>query len=391
MSEESEDDFLDDLVGPGIYEAATPTPRSFKAWHKPRKQYVREVQWCSSIKQMLPSWELDNGPIRYLTLPGQDLLDIRLIHESVCQATDSGIHFIGFDKAAAPADTNQTNLNISLHDIYHLDRVDRNSRIFPDDIMLAGDPNSIAYREVSLGGPYHAINLDFCGGFAQRPVNPNQLPTIYDLLSVLFEIQSRSHFSSLLFMTVRTDRASGDRESIEKLFEIALNRFHECEPYRNAVGRHFQITDDDSFRSALTDATSYEGLFLLSMFTYLVDLAMVNHTQLVLENVANYTVFQGGSHPDMASIVFKIEPIRNTTPDPHGLGNERFLAVPPNACNLSRALVYPTATRVNIDQKLEQDNELLESLIHSTEKLLTQARYSVEDYRVWLTAQTQRQ
>lgn len=388
MIEETDDDFLEDLVAPGTYEAASPASRSFKAWHKPRKQYVRELQWCASIKQMLPSWGLDSGPIRYLTLPGQDLLDIRLIHESVCEASDSGIHFVGFDKAASPTDTDQTDLNISLHDIYHLQRVDRNSKIFPDDILLAGDPNSIAHREVSFGGPYHAINLDFCGGFAQSSVNPSQLPTIYNLLKVLFEIQSHSHSPSLLFLTVRTDRASGNEDSIERLFHIALQRFGECEPYRTAIGRQFQITDEQSFRDALTDDTSYEGVFLLSMFTYMVDLAFANNAKLGLENVATYTVFQGGTHPDMASIVFKIEPIRNTTPDPHGLSNERFTTPAPTLCSLSRALVYPTAIRVNIDNKLEQDRELFESLIRSSEELLRQARYSVTEYRAWLASQS---
>ena len=77
-------DNRDNLIA-GIYQGEiVPTlesraRREFKPWHKPRKHFVRLHQWCHETRQLLKKLQYANGSeLRYLGLPGEDLLDIRL-------------------------------------------------------------------------------------------------------------------------------------------------------------------------------------------------------------------------------------------------------------------------------------------------------------------------
>lgn len=387
MSDSDDDDFLADFSGIGEYEAASPNPREYKPWHRPRKQYIREKQWCASIAEILPEWTSNSSTLKYLTLPGEDLLDIRLIHDRICNSSNVNIQFIGFDTSAAPDSANQTDFNTSLHETYRLEHIDRNSTVLPDDILLVGDPKSIAYQRVDASGPYHAINLDFCNGFAQNPVHPHSLPTVYDLLGAILDIQSRGPSRSLLFMTFRTNRASNSEKAIEKLFELAQSRFTDCQPYQRAVLRYFDVNNVAEFESSLLQDETFESTFLLSTFTYLLDAAFASNIELTLTDIVNYKVYPESPRPDMASIVITIRPFRNNVPDPNGLRNNRFIVASPSLCSLSRDLVYPTSNRRNVDTILADDDELREQMITGTMELLAQARYEVGDYRAWACQQ----
>ncbi|MBR7512572.1 hypothetical protein KC219_20620, partial [Mycobacterium tuberculosis] len=51
--------------------------KDFSQWHLPRKQYIRIHQWCREVAQLAREITIGNGKtFNYLTLPGDDLLDI---------------------------------------------------------------------------------------------------------------------------------------------------------------------------------------------------------------------------------------------------------------------------------------------------------------------------
>ena len=59
--------------------------REFKPWHKPRKQYIRLRQWCAIVRWLIRKVGMQQGDsLRYLGLPGEDLLDIRSLR-GVCE------------------------------------------------------------------------------------------------------------------------------------------------------------------------------------------------------------------------------------------------------------------------------------------------------------------
>lgn len=380
---DGDEDLADDLFAVVDYIAASPELREFKPWHRPRKQFVRLEQWCNFIKRKRSEWDLEDSPIRYLTLPGADLLDIHLIHDEVCLPDSIGLRFLGFDSSANPGDPGQTDLNTTLYEVRRLEHVDSRSDVVGDDIRTAANPQSVAFQKLKGGGAYHVINLDLCNGFAADGEAQTHMPNMFDLISVLFDLQGHSLLPSLLFLTTRTNADSGDAGSIEKLFQAAVESLKICPTYAVDMSRHMQVSDEEALRQMAADPQTFEDVFLISMFTWMLKLALSSRLELTLENVVCYKVHPGSLNTDMASIVFGLTPILGVTEDVHGLTSNRYPFGRNAECKLLRSLVYPTKNRRDIDLMLEQDSALLKEMTESSARLLTKVRYSPEEYLKW--------
>ena len=86
--------------------------REFSSWHKPRKQWIRKYQWLHEIGILLKGIKFrDDRPLKYLSLPGDDLLDVRVLHE-LCVRQKLSLRYLGF----STKDPNKqgTQLNISI-------------------------------------------------------------------------------------------------------------------------------------------------------------------------------------------------------------------------------------------------------------------------------------
>lgn len=374
---------LDDIFPSQEYVAAAPHTRPFKPWHRPRKQYVRLEQWCHHLEAVRSEWDLDGLPLRYLTLPGADLLDIHLIHDEICEPQNVGLRFLGFDSSANADSPQQTDLNTTLYDVRRLKHVDPKSDVIGDDIRRAAEVNSLAHqRLLELGGAFHAINLDLCDGFARGGHVHTHMPTMFDLLRVLLEVQSRSLLPSLLFLTTRTNRDSADEASIEKLFQAVAEAIVDCETYARDMDRFMAVSDSEALVRAAAEPERFEEIFLISMFTWMLKLAAINRMELTMESVVCYKVHPGSDFTDMASIVFKLKPIIGSSQDPLGLASNRYVVQHSN-CRQLRALVYPTKHRRDIDKDLEQDPDKMNKYIASSATLLAKVRYSIDEYMSW--------
>src|SRR5215469_1547520 len=95
-------------------EELAPARRDFKPWHRPRKQAVRQIQWGSEINWLLAHKSPDDRSLRYLGLPGADLLDIRYFYSRFCSDGSHKLTFLGFDESAKPGSKYRDALNVSL-------------------------------------------------------------------------------------------------------------------------------------------------------------------------------------------------------------------------------------------------------------------------------------
>ena len=86
-----EESLAEGIIGVKNYTPESPTKKVFLPWHKPRKQYVRGEQWCKEILKMVDEVLPENNILKYLGLPGDDLLDLRYFHEQIC---DGKIRFV---------------------------------------------------------------------------------------------------------------------------------------------------------------------------------------------------------------------------------------------------------------------------------------------------------
>src|SRR6266481_980621 len=160
----------DAIVVIPTYEATLPRTRDFLPLHLPRKQFVRHHQWCEQIGRLLDDSPLADGTLKYMGLPGVDLLDLRHFHAAVCETRNISLRFLGFNSSATPTNDAHVELNISLDEVRRLPRVDPMSDVIGDDFALVAKEDSLACRKTRELGPYDVINLDLCDGFgAQAP------------------------------------------------------------------------------------------------------------------------------------------------------------------------------------------------------------------------------
>src|SRR5712671_7392259 len=133
-SVEASDELSEDIVGVGEYRFSVPAKKQFLPWHRPRKQFVRNDQWCYFIAELIDEVKEVGGTLTYFGLPGVDLLDIRYFGSVICEPRSLKLRFLGFNSAARPQSEEQAELNISLDEISKTPSFDPRSEIVPDDI-----------------------------------------------------------------------------------------------------------------------------------------------------------------------------------------------------------------------------------------------------------------
>ena len=149
------DELLDGIYQGDIQPQIVDVARTdFKPWHKPRKHFLRIEQWCRETKKLIKKLDPPaGGEIRYLGLPGEDLLDLRVI-KGVCP---KGVllRYLGFD------DSFSTQLNLAQHEVNSDSSIHLSSMITNDRIEQIVDPHQMAHKCVQDNAPFDVINLDF--------------------------------------------------------------------------------------------------------------------------------------------------------------------------------------------------------------------------------------
>lgn len=368
-----------------VYEAYEPTvARPFLGWHRPRKQLVREQQWVNELTQMLdanPSEEL-----RYLGLPGVDLLDLRYIREKLCEPRELMLRYLGFNSGARTESQNYQEMAISQDEVKRSRFVHPLSEIKGDDFALLGQHNSLAHRAAVNHGPFDVINIDLCDGFGAHP--PARLgATYYDAVNGLCAIQARRTRPWLLLLTTRTDLPTIDPEVLERFLQ----------KYRSNLAEHpdFTATSDEllgircaqTLEAACGTADGHLKVFLTSLSKWLIGISLANAppTEVRLKSAVGYSIAGRGT-PDMMSLAFLFTPTVLAGQDPLGLA--RGAAVGPNEGTLAVRALRRVAALRDADEMLENDPDLNARMIDETADLLQSARYDPTAYREWVNQPT---
>jgi len=231
------------IVGVSVYEAPEPSKKDFYAWHRPRKQFVRDRQWCVQVLRLLDDCAAfgdGDGLLKYLGLPGSDLLDIRCFYEEICKPKGLGLRFLGFNSGADPKSEQQTELNISLDEVTKLDGVDSQSQIIPDDIRRVANEESIAWSRVFKLGPFDVINLDLCDGFG-TDAGGKFNDTYYNAMAHLLALQARQKTPWLLLLTTRVGNAHVDTETFALLLKRYAENLDGCADFKTESKQAFDI------------------------------------------------------------------------------------------------------------------------------------------------------
>ncbi|SFO41462.1 hypothetical protein SAMN04487859_1468 [Roseovarius lutimaris] len=392
VPEESFDDFaLPEDTG----EIASPEPLSFSPWHKPRKQFVRKHQWVrhakSTIGRLKDAGHLDaNSPVRYLTLPGPDLLDVKLMAD-VCAEQNLSLHYTGFcyvretEAVRLRRNTQQFELDRGTQVLpgsgVHISRLEEITRV-----------NSQAKTLMERGGPYSIVNIDACEPIANA--NGNQTGRLVDAIRTIVDYQLNVNRQPwLLYLTtpVQTDSVSGEAQ--RALYDqVRQNVAVDVEFADELAGRYSDGEDIEQYLVRVSQENGHEFVrsITLGVSKWLVHLAEQANFNVKKLPAICYSMFRREPYvPNMISTCYLFLPrqipiLDNTGLTPNAQSQTGQAAISDHIRALRRSIEIE-----NIDERLADDQELRRTLVAETKALLGSVGYDVDHpengYDNWLS------
>lgn len=384
------DGHSDDLAG--IYQGEIqPTLEErartkFKPWHKPRKHYLRLHQWCHETRGLLKKLNASEGAeLRYLGLPGEDLLDIRVL-KGVCKRAKVSLRYLGFDSSLASAQ-----LNLSRHEVNSDQFIHPSSVIISDRVEDLASLKSVAYKYVEQHAPFDVINLDLCDSviaLAEQGTIPN-LEAIRTLCDVQLKRRGQPW---LLFLTTRALRADLDGPTRGKLFERLLQNVSDSGDFSSQMGGKLGF-GEAAIRAELQansslDAKGWLRAYILAISKWLLHYMMAHNYTVAVQMLPSYAYsVEYGKH-DMASLAFSFEPLSQPRQDETGLTRARPQQTPATSeLDLATRLLDQVAIIEDIDEKLEADETLMLNMFTKCAALLATLRYDMDAYRKFVFPQ----
>jgi hypothetical protein len=389
----NEDDLLTQVVPTRPEHAQSAPHREFKPWHKPRKQWVRRHQWFTKTEALIRDthFQIDNRVFRYLSMPGEDLLDIRILQDA-CAAAGVELRFTGLNhvKQGSPDDLQ---LNLSESAVRGLPAIHAGSRILREKIQLIAEPRSLAYAEIRASGPFNAINIDLCDYVALREQHQGAR-TIIDALAEIIRLQlAKANYPWLLFLTTRVDPGRVDTNNLQAFIQAVRDNIDESNAFETKASELLALEASDLI-AALDSPNAlapdkFKDLFCLGFGKWL--LSYIRRAQppckfRMLES-CYYSIHNG--RPDMLSLAFRCDIVRTPPTDRYGLATSvTDKASHDQEIDMAMLLVEETGRITNLDALLAQQPDLLDEMILESESLLRSANYPVDNpetgYRAWL-------
>ena len=376
---DDQDDFTAGIFGDVEYVAPQPAPKEFKPWHKPRKQFVRREQWSALLQRLYERRE-PGDPLRYLGLPGTDLIDLRYLHEQLCRANDRSLRFLGFNTEAQPGNPEHVQLMVSLDEVRRLPNVDKQSDVIHDDFRRIGNSNSVAWHWAREFAPFDVVNIDLCDGLASDP--PKNDESVYKALAQLVAIQRHNPNPWLLLVSTRIRHGMFDADAERILTGLFRENVANCEGFAE-VCKGLLEWDVESIDPATCSDADLLILMTAAIGKWLSALVRAQGpSRIELASTHGYRVNPVAVREDLVSLALRVEPVIVASRDP-------LSPTPPtleDECTTAKAILKRLASRLDVDTILEQDPGMYEELVGETERLLADARYEVADYRQWLTS-----
>lgn len=371
--------------------------RDFKPWHHPVKQIVRARQWGALAKRLIESWS--NGRrrvLRYFTLPGADLLDIRMLAK-ICEPLDVQIEYFGFDAGGSleesREETIQQNAQLVTAEsvLRQSGRVTDDAVIFPDRLEDIAVGNSHAAMQLEQRGAFDIVNIDACDHLAYCPIGRSK--NTFDALRILLQHQMRSRTPWLLFITTRAEPALLGDPGIEFQDAITQNLRVEGSGFGAALAECIEA-DKTRLAAELSSIWATHDLRFLRLYSIGLGKFLLQffHGQpnlpanVELASVYAYRVHN--DHPDMLALAFRITPdnIRVFRPNVGGSA----AVVPPLE---PRRAVYVASQAVklqDLDTVIETELDVRAEAVGGTEELLSSANYDIAAWRQWLASHDKR-
>jgi hypothetical protein len=364
------------------------TKTAFQPWHHPRKQVVRLEQWCAEVRKLIPQLGLGYGdPFKYLTLPGNELLDVRALH-GVFERAGVKLRYTGFN-SVGPGTPDAAELALSQSEVRSLSSIDKFSTVLEYRLEAVSNERSPAYRATVSASPFHAINLDLCESLTFREIGHRKGSPL-EAAGTLLRLQLQSAKPWLLFITTKAEP--------DLVAPFARDGFSRALDANSAASEAFKAKlvtllattvdqlDADLATAWMTHDVRFLKLLSAGLGKWL--LSILAHAApprgLALLSACYY---QSGPHgPDMLSLVFRCDGAVHGLQDPNAI----FPPVPQLASQSEVesgiALASAADAMTDLDARMA-DTDFRQLMIEKAARLMATARFAEEDYKNWAEAQ----
>jgi hypothetical protein len=413
---ETQADFVDDIVQDELPQHIQPPRDDFKAWHKVRKQFIREEQWNKLISRMVyrlrqplqdeaSNWTLDQDeiadgdapseipdailierPLRCLVLPGDDLLDLRALWSDI-RRHQCWIRYLGFNEAQG-SQNQETRVYVSNNEVTSLNRVATDSQVLPDRFQSIANMKSQAYHYLRQYGPFHVVNLDLCDSLF--PTTAVGRTEYYNALYRLAEYQMKNQTTPwLLFITTQVEPSLVQANELEQMCGPTRTN---CDTHDDFTKRLGTIVPVEAFQTqgAAIDLSKLNEEQMIRVFgvalgKWLMHLAASASPQWFVDVQPCYRYgIRENPHVEMLSLAFLFKPNFKAPIDATGLSN---LSVQPqdqpDELGWAIKLVSAIEKMADVDDLLRSNDELRASMETASADLLASAGYDREKYLGW--------
>jgi hypothetical protein len=368
----------------------------FAPWHHPIKQIVRTRQWAALTKKLIQA--RPNGVstvLRYFTLPGADLLDVRVLSD-VCKPLGIKIEYFGFNAGSPAGDDAAQQIHtpnsqgagwVTVESaLRQAGRITENAVILEDRLEDIALPASQAAIQLQQRATFDVINIDACDHLAYCP--KGRLTSTFDALEALLKHQTGAASPWLLFVTTRVDPQLLGAPGV--IFQNAITQnlgvsnsgfgasLAEC--IKGNTGRiaaelaAVWTTHDERFLKLYSVGL---GKFLLQFFHAQPNLP----ANVELSSVYAYRV--NSEQPDMLALAFLITPEPKRIFPPQVGAAVVFPALEPlRAVGIAKRAMQLE----DIDGLLAINAYIRNEAIDGTRALLQSAKFDLDKWREWLAA-----
>lgn len=311
------------------FDVATSKKLTPQPWHRPRKQWVREQQWGRLIQEFLAAkLSAKEGVLQYLTLPGPDLLDVRLVAK-LCASVGYQLKLLGFNDSGSDASSANKATEVanaaysadeSLTPLWMNGSVSRDSFIYRDSVHSLAEPKSIGMTRLAQMGSMDVINLDLCNSLACLEPEGTD-PTNYEAVRALFDFQRHHrHKPFLVFLTTRTDPSRVNPRAFERLVDRMLANCQDTR-FNTRLFEHFgfskhHLTAFRERRNPQPPARFFPRIVLMGLSKWMLGLLLGGSPKWKIELLSSceYSVHRRGGR-EMLSICYQCEMIKTNAID----------------------------------------------------------------------------
>lgn len=364
---------------------------TFAPWHHPVKQIVRDYQWADQVKRLIEKHRpaLHRHTLRYFTLPGVDLLDVRVLAEALA---DHGtrIEYFGFDSgySGAPDDDGSADANgiyLSTESaLRQAGRITDGAEILADpleDIAVQGSQAANRLRQKDV---FDVINIDACDHLGYVP--NGRTSSLFDALEAMLAHQLRAVDPWLLFITTRANSQLLGVPAIKLQGAIHKNleQHHEAfgDPLASCLGGNPLNLAAELAGHWSNQSHSFLKLFSIGLGKYLLQ---YYHAQqnlpATVELISAFAYKVSSDEPDMLSLAFRVTPAGMKV-QPGSAGGASI--IPALELQHAVAVIEKAGKLWDLDAAIAANDEVRDDAVRGTEALLASANYDIPLWRKWL-------